>query len=382
LVADVSQKPEQMKSSSRKFVSLFLCGDVMTGRGIDQILAHPVNPILHEPCASDAREYVRLAESVNGPVQPPVSFDYVWGDALTELENAAVDLRIVNLETAITSSEAYWPGKAVHYRMHPLNTRCLAVAKIDACCLANNHVLDWNHAGLIETLGSLDREGLGHCGAGTNDVEAAAPAVLKLTGQGRVLVFSFGSVTSGIPKEWGATGSRPGVNFLQDLSAASAEGVARLVGQWKQPNDIVLASIHWGHNWGYDIPEEQIAFAHRLIDDGVAIVHGHSSHHAKAIEIYRDRLILYGCGDFVTDYEGIRVHGLFRGDLALMYLAQLDSGTGQLRALRLMPLQARRLRLNRASAADSRWACDLLNRLGMPFGTRFHLQEDNSTTLE
>ena len=138
---------------------LFLCGDVMTGRGIDQALPHPVDPVLYEPYVRDAREYVDLAEKANGPIPRPVSFDYIWGDALQELERASVDLRIINLETAITSEETPWPDKGIHYRMHPLNIGCLSAARISACALANNHVLDWGYSGLSETLRSLDAAG-------------------------------------------------------------------------------------------------------------------------------------------------------------------------------------------------------------------------------
>ena len=63
-------------------------------------------------------------------------------------------------------------------------------------------------------------------------------------------------------------------------------------------------------------------------------MHGHSSHHVKAIEVFRGRLILYGCGDFLTDYEGVGGYEEFRGDLALMYFVELDSGTGELVGLR------------------------------------------------
>jgi len=114
---------------------LFLCGDVMTGRGIDQALPHPANPILYEPYVHDAREYVHLAEKAHGPIPRPLSFDYIWGDALQELEDAQMDLRLVNLETAITSAETSWSGKAIHYRMHPQNIGCLSAARISACTL-------------------------------------------------------------------------------------------------------------------------------------------------------------------------------------------------------------------------------------------------------
>jgi poly-gamma-glutamate capsule biosynthesis protein CapA/YwtB (metallophosphatase superfamily) len=364
---------------------LLLCGDVMTGRGIDQAMPHPVNPALHEPYVRDAREYVDLAENANGPIPRPVSFDYIWGDALQELEDSGVDLRIVNLETAITSAETHWPDKAIHYRMHPRNVDCLSAAEISGCALANNHILDWGYEGLSETLQTLDSAGIAHAGAGKDADEAVMPAVLDLTGKGRVLLFAFGSTTSGIPHEWCATSISPGINVLDDLSEATATRVATQMRQSPsggQPGDILVASIHWGSNWGYDIPPEQIAFAHRLIDEGVAIVHGHSSHHVKAIEVFKGRLILYGCGDFLTDYEGISGYEMLRGDLGLIYLVELDSQSGQLMSTRLVAVQMRRFRLIRAPAADAEWLCTLLNRLGAPFRTRVELAEDNRMTLK
>src|SRR5882724_1382998 len=361
---------------------LFLCGDVMTGRGIDQALPHPVNPVLYEPYVRDAREYVHLADKAHVPIPRPLSFDYIWGDALQELEQAEVDFRIVNLETAVTSAETPWPGKGIHYRMHPQNIGCLSVAHISACALANNHALDWGYDGLSETLRSLGVAGIARSGAGNDSDEAMQPAVLGTVGKGRVLLFSFGVITSGIPQDWKATSISPGINLLDDLSEKTAAWVCDQMRAHQQPGDLIVASIHWGSNWGYDISSEQIAFAHHLIEQGIAIVHGHSSHHVRAVEVFKGRLILYGCGDFLTDYEGISGYETFRGDLALMYLVELDSDNGELIAARLVPMQMRRFRLERASAADTRWMCNLMSELGERFGTRVRLEGDSSLTLE
>jgi poly-gamma-glutamate capsule biosynthesis protein CapA/YwtB (metallophosphatase superfamily) len=360
---------------------LFLCGDVMTGRGIDQALPNPVNPVLYEPCVRDAREYVALAEKAHGSISCPLGFDYIWGDALAELDRAGVDFRIVNLETAITSAETPWPDKGINYRMHPQNIGCLSAARIDACALANNHVLDWGYDGLSETLQTLDAAGIAHAGAGSDAYQAMNPAVLGTAASGRVLLFSFGSTTCGISEDWKATSISPGVNLLDDLSEQTAARVCDEMRAYQQPGDLLIASIHWGGNWGYEIPREQIVFAHHLIEQGVAIVHGHSSHHVKAIEIFKGGLILYGCGDFITDYEGITGYEMFRGDLALMYLVELDQNTGELIAARLLPMQMRRFQLQRASASDAKWLCNQLNKLGARFGTAATLQEDNSLTL-
>jgi len=149
----------------------------------------------------------------------------------------------------------------------------------------------------------------------------------------------------------------------------------------KQQNDVIVASIHWGTNWGYEVPPEQVQFAHWLIDGGVDVVHGHSSHHPRPIEVYRKRLILYGCGDFLNDYEGIEGYESFRGDLGLMYFADVDPWAGRLLALRMIPTQVRRFRVNRASEVDARWLEDLLNREGNRLGTRVKQSADNILTL-
>jgi poly-gamma-glutamate synthesis protein (capsule biosynthesis protein) len=297
---------------------------------------------------------------------------------LEELQRFGTDARIVNLETSITSNEEPWPAKGINYRMHPKNVQSITVAHIDCCCLANNHVLDWEYAGLIQTLETLDAAHVSHPGAGRNAAEAAAPAVLDVSSKGRVLVFAFGSITSGIPSEWCATENRPGLRVLKDLSGDTARHIAAEICSYKRPGDVAVASVHWGGNWGYEISAEQIEFAHRLIEGGVDLIHGHSSHHVKAVEVYRGHLILYGCGDFITDYEGITGYEEFRSDLALMYLVKVDAQNGRLLEVRLVPMQSRRFRLNRVSKSDAQWLCDLLNDLGSQFATQARLDDDNS----
>jgi poly-gamma-glutamate synthesis protein (capsule biosynthesis protein) len=364
-------------------ITLFLCGDVMTGRGVDQILPHPSDPRIHEPFVSDARDYVALAEAVNGPIPRPAGFGYVWGDALAEFDRVQPDVRIANLETAVTRSDDAWPGKSIHYRMDPRNVPCLGAARIDCCVLANNHVLDWGYAGLEETVTTLRAAGIATAGAGRDRPEAAAPAVLDIPGKGRVAVFSFGSQTSGIPRTWSASAGRAGVNLLPDLSAPTVRAIASQVRVVKGPGTVVVASIHWGGNWGHDIPGGQRDFAHALIDEaGIDVLHGHSSHHPKAIEIYRDRLILYGCGDLLDDYEGIGGYEEFRGELVLMYFPRLHPVTGELVGLVMTPGRIRRFRLGRASADEAGWLGELLDREGRRFGTRVRLTADNRLEMD
>ena len=357
-------------------VTLFLCGDVMTGRGIDQILPHPCDPAIHETFMRSALGYVDLAERSHGPIPRPVDPAYIWGVALDELERERPAARIVNLETAVTRSDD-WQDKGINYRMHPRNAGCLSAARIDCCVLANNHVLDWGVAGLIETLDTLGNAGIKAAGAGANRVKARAPAELSLERGGRVLVFALAAASSGVPPHWAADMNRAGVDFLEDLSENTVARIADTVRETKQPGDIAIASLHWGGNWGYRISEAERRFAHGLIDTaGVDLVHGHSSHHAKGIEVHAGKLILYGCGDFINDYEGIGGHEAYRGDLGLMYLPTLDAENGRLARLELVPTQMRRFRVQRAGSADSSALCAVLKREGRQFGTRAKLRPD------
>ncbi|MCX2738995.1 CapA family protein [Pontibacter anaerobius] len=350
-------------------ITLFMCGDVMTGRGIDQILPASVDPRIYESYVKDARDYVRLAERKNGEIQKPVDYKYIWGNALEVWEQEKPDVRLINLETSITTQPEPWPEKEVQYRMHPDNVAVLTIASIDFASLANNHTLDWGRSGLMETLQALGQTNITTAGAGKDLEEAQKPAILKLP-KGRVIVVAYGSVSSGVYKEWAATPSRAGVNLLPDLSQEAIQGIAAQVKAVKEPGDVVVFSVHWGSNWGYKIPQAQQDFAHSMIDEaGIDLVFGHSSHHPVGMEVYQGKLIVYGAGDFINDYEGISGHEQYRGDLSLMYFPTLDMETGKLLSLKLVPMQLRKFRLHHASEKDVAWLADVLHRESMVFGT-------------
>ena len=356
-------------------ITLFLCGDVMLGRGIDQIMHCPSDPTLYELYVTSALGYVELAERANGPIPRDCPFDYVWGNALSDLDAARPAARIINLETSITTSMSPVP-KGINYKMHPGNIPCLKAAKVDCCVLANNHVLDWGREGLLETLSTLRREGLAAAGAGTDLEEAEKPVEIALAGGSRLLVFGLGSTSSGIPRDWAARQDRPGIWLLSDLSPVAAGRLAERILALRKPGDLIVVSIHWGSNWGYEVPEEQRSFAHALIDAGACdLLHGHSSHHPRPLEVYKGKLVLYGCGDFITDYEGIYGYEQYRGDLALAYLARF-SGEGALTELTLVPYQTHRFRLRRASKKDTKWLQATLDRENAPFGTHIALKDN------
>lgn len=325
----------------------------MIGRGVDQIMRHPGDPTLHEEWARSALRYVELAEARSGPLPRDVDPAYVWGDAPAVLERTGADVRIVNLETAVTGRGEPWPGKGIHYRVQPDNSDCLVAGDIDVVSVANNHVLDWSEPGLVDTLDTLADLGVGNVGAGRDLAEAWRPALVAANGR-RVVVLGLGAPSSGIPADWAARPDRPGV-AMTDLSASSIDRVAETLHETGCPDDLVVVSIHWGSNWGYRVPSSHRRFARGLIDDaGVDVVHGHSSHHPLALEVYRDRLILYGCGDLITDYEGIGGHERYRPELGAWYVVDVDSD-GSMQGLTLVPTRLHRFQLTTPSRDGLEW---------------------------
>jgi poly-gamma-glutamate synthesis protein (capsule biosynthesis protein) len=313
---------------AQRTMRLFLCGDVMLGRGIDQVLPHPCDPAIHESYLHSALDYVRLAEEANGAIPRPVVPSYIWGAALQELNRTRPDVRIINLESTITRSENFAP-KGINYRVSPENADCLTAAAIHCCVLANNHVLDWGRMGLLDTLTALERLQIKTAGAGRNCDEALAPAALHIAGKGRVLVFSFAVVTSGTPRSWAATRDAPGVTLLTELSEATAVRIADQIARHRQPRDVIVVSIHWGPNWGYEIPDEQRHFAHSLIERAdVSVIHG-----------------------------------------ALMYFADIDPADRDVAVTEIVPLQIRKFSLVRPSGSDIDWVRQMLDRESREFRT-------------
>jgi poly-gamma-glutamate synthesis protein (capsule biosynthesis protein) len=97
--------------------------------------------------------------------------------------------------------------------------------------------------------------------------------------------------------------------------------------------------------------------------------------------VYRDRLILYGCGDFLNDYEGIRSQGEFRDDLTMMYFPTLDVTTGKLVELEMVPLLIRHFRLQHPSPTDAAWLVGTMDRECRRFGARV-VKRDGRVLLE
>jgi poly-gamma-glutamate capsule biosynthesis protein CapA/YwtB (metallophosphatase superfamily) len=237
---------------------------------------------------------------------------------------------LVNLECALTVCERRGPKAApvFFFRAPPeRGVAALRAAHVSCVNLANNHVLDFGVAGLLETLATLDRAGIAHVGAGANLADASAARLFSL-GRRRLAVLGF---TDNEP-DWAASRTRPGVHYvpLDPRDSAFAALLDRICTARAQA-DLVVVSAHWGPNMREHPRAAARRAARLLVEAGAGVVHGHSAHVVQGVELIEGQPVLYDCGGLVDDYA---VDPLLRNDWSFLFL--LDPERGELRAV---PLQ-------------------------------------------
>lgn len=245
---------------------------------------------------------------------------YLWGDYQGLLITPPPDLRLLNIETAVTKSIhnqdlPMWKG--IRYHMHSDNyetamqgfrqeTHGGECPSPVVANFANNHAMDYGRQALeqesIPLFKHLQSDGFQTIGVGMDIHEAATPAKLNCKSTD-VQVFAFSAGCSGTPTDWWATENRSGLVGLPSLYSSkdvdSALRIVRAVFERspKPATGLRIVSIHWGPNWAMkgESVEEVAArrkFAHKLVDEyAVDLIYGHSSHHARGMEVYENKLM-------------------------------------------------------------------------------------------
>ncbi|KCZ72611.1 putative enzyme of poly-gamma-glutamate biosynthesis (capsule formation) [Candidatus Methanoperedens nitroreducens] len=318
-----------MSTAGEGEIALAFTGDVMLGRLVNEMIRHM------------------------GPY-------YVWGDTLELFKKA--DLRLINLECVIAKDGAPWDKtpKVFFFRADPHAIDVLKVAGIDYVSLSNNHTLDFGEEAMLEMLNRLNEAGIAHAGAGHNLREASEPAVLKV-GNMRVGVVSF---TDNEPA-FAATETSPGTNYIQiTLADKVMRKVRAAIDEARSLSDIVVFSIHWGPNMRLRPTPGFVEFAHAVIDMGVDIFHGHSSHIFQGVEVYRERLIMYDTGDFIDDYY---VGPEEKNDQQLLFIVILSGG--RIKRLEMIPVEISMCQVNTARGDVHKEISDRITMLSAEFGT-------------
>ena len=291
-------------------------------------------------------------------------YSYPWGNVLPLIGKA--DLRIVNLETTFTKSSKKVP-KFFNYKADPKNVQALVKADINVVSLANNHSKDFGDEGLLETIKILDETHILHVGAGRTIQEAHKPVIIEKQG----IKLGIIGATDNEPT-WQATESTPGVNFF------TVHDLAELLDQikhLKERVDFVVVSLHWGPNMRQQPTKEYIDAAHKMIDAGADIIHGHSAHIFQGVAMYKNKLIMYDTGDFVDDY---RIDPVLRNDQGLLFFVTINKGV--IKQADLTPTLISNMQVNLAHGAEKKEITEKIKKLSAELGTT--ISDDGSVSVQ
>jgi poly-gamma-glutamate capsule biosynthesis protein CapA/YwtB (metallophosphatase superfamily) len=283
-------------------------------------------------------------------------YSYPWGDLLPQITQA--DASIVNLETTLTYSNRIVP-KVFNFKATPDKVQTLTAAGITAVALANNHILDFSEEGLEETLLTLQSTGIPYTGAGLNEAEAAKPVYIRKKD------YSIGllSFTDNEPG-WKAGPQKCGTNYIRIGDSKDQQKVLAAVQHLRREVDLVVVSLHWGPNMRTEPPPLFVDFARQLVKQGADIIHGHSAHIFQAVEVYRNKLILYDTGDLVDDYV---VDSVLRNDLSFLFLVELRDR--DLYRLKLIPTAINHCQVNKSQNRNHTWSLNRLQQLSARHAT-------------
>jgi poly-gamma-glutamate synthesis protein (capsule biosynthesis protein) len=213
----------------------------------------------------------------------------------------------------------------------------------------------------------LDQAGISHAGAGADFERASKPALIQAGG----VTIGFLAFTDNEPA-WEAAMQRPGVHYVPvDSKDERAAKLFDLVRETKKQVDLLIVSAHWGGNWGYQPVPEHVTFGRTLIDSGADVVFGHSCHVFRGIELYRDRPVLYGAGDFVDDYA---VDELERNDESFIFV--IETSGNRITGLRLYPTRIGRMQARLAAPNDAAAIASKMELLCERLGTGIRWNEE------
>jgi len=221
------------------------------------------------------------------------------------------DVNFCNLEAPISSKGAPQAGRYASFRSYLGMEDVLKKARIDFVSLANNHSIDYGWAALSDTMARLKKNGIGFSGAGKNIEEARKPALVKKGGLTIGLLSYSANVNTPLnfqanEEKYGLAPVRISPYFLPDhTNVEDIEAMRRDIKKWKALVDFLTVSVHWGISEGgtHTVSLHQKVIGRHAIDFGADLVLGHHAHAIQPIEIYKNKPICYGLGNFVFALE-------------------------------------------------------------------------------
>jgi poly-gamma-glutamate capsule biosynthesis protein CapA/YwtB (metallophosphatase superfamily) len=201
---------------------------------------------------------------------------------------AQSDYNIVNLEAPVTNSESKIMKTGPHLKADKKSTlEVLKSLNVKLCTLANNHVLDYDEQGVLDTLNFCKENNIETVGAGKNKEEAAKVFFLD----SEIGKLAFINIAE---NEWASatetTAGANGMDLIDDV---------KIIQESKQQNDFVFVIVHGGHEY-YNLPSPRMQKQYRFyIDNGADLVVGHHTHCISGMETYKGKPIYYSLGNFL-----------------------------------------------------------------------------------
>lgn len=216
------------------------------------------------------------------------------------------DIVFGNLESPLTNHSGRTKGKDPAklkakkdfiLRSSPEAARFLKKSGFTVMGLANNHIMDFNETGLRDTLASLNKAGISHCGAGLNLKQAEAPVIVK-AGGAKAAFIAYSEIK---PLYSVAGPDYPGIAGINyppsDYDLDNIKGSIKKAK--KAGANIVVVSLHWGKERSTDMEEYQERFARKIIDAGADCIIGHHPHVLRRVDTYKGKTIAYSLGNYI-----------------------------------------------------------------------------------
>lgn len=214
---------------------------------------------------------------------------------------AESDIKFGNLECVLSDNDLEnIKGKAKNFCLKGPSdmVNVLNTVGFNVLSLANNHIYDYAHDGLIDTIENLSTNNIQTIGAGTNLEDARALKIIEVDNQKigflgyTDLAYVNFSDKNEIPA---ASENKSGV------APTKEEFILEDIEKARDKCDLLFISLHWSDEYTHIPKNSQIELAHKIIDAGADGLLGHHAHNLQGVEIYKDKPIIYNMGNFIFD---------------------------------------------------------------------------------
>lgn len=201
------------------------------------------------------------------------------------------DYMVLNNEFTYSDRGEPFPGKHYTFRADPSRVNVLKELGVDAVYMANNHAYDWGKDSILDSMDTLDNAGIKRFGAGHNLKEACTPLYVEL--QGKTIAFVSASRAADIVITPQATEEEPGI-----LHCYEPELFCEVISEAKKNADFVIACVHWGTEYSYELERVQKETGKQYLDAGADVIIGAHPHVLQGLEYYDNKPIFYSLGNY------------------------------------------------------------------------------------